>query len=90
MAANFGDAPPAAVEGSELIVAGLPVEGIDLSVQVRASGAARLTMVDRSTGLPDLPGLPPRPATVMPAPVGEDLSGYPTIVRASYTFPAPE
>jgi hypothetical protein len=89
VAANLGDAPPVAVDGEELLISGLPAEGIDLTVRVRASGPARFTLLDRSTGLPDLPGLPPRPATVMSAPVGEDLSGYPTLVRASYTIPPP-
>jgi hypothetical protein len=90
VAASLGDAPPAAIEGNEVLISGLPAEGIALSVQVRASGPARFTLVDRSTGLPDLPGLPPRPATVMSAPVGDDLSGYPTLVRASLTIPPPE
>jgi hypothetical protein len=89
LAASFGDAPPVAVDGEALLISGLPTEGIALSVQVRASGPARFTLIDRSTGLPDLPGLPPRPATVMSAPVGEDLSGYPTLVRASFTIPPP-
>jgi hypothetical protein len=90
VAANLGAAPPVAVDGEELLISGLPAEGIDLTVRVRASGPARFTLLDRSTGLPDLPGLPPRPATVMSAPVGEDLSGYPTLVRASYTIPPPQ
>jgi hypothetical protein len=89
VAANLGEAPPAAVEENEVLISGLPPEGIALSVQVRASGPARFTLLDRSTGLPDLPGLPPRPAAVMSAPVGEDLSGYPTLVRASFTIPPP-
>jgi hypothetical protein len=90
VAANLGDAPPAAIEGNEVLISGLPAEGIALSVQMRASGPVRFTVVDRSTGLPGLPGLPTRPATVMSAPVGEDLSGYPTLVRASFTIPPAE
>jgi hypothetical protein len=90
VAANLGEAQPVAVDGEELLLSGLPAEGIALTVQVRASGPVRFTLVDRSTGLPDLPGLPPRPAAVMSAPVGEDLSGYPTLVRASFTIPPPE
>jgi hypothetical protein len=90
VAANVGDAPPVSVDGGEVLFSGVPTEGIHLTVQVRASGPAHFTVLDRSTGLPDLPGLPPPPPTVMSAPVGEDLSGYPTLVWASFTVPLPE
>jgi hypothetical protein len=60
VAANLSEGPPMAVDGTELLFSGLPAEGIALTVQVRASGPVRFTVLDRSSGLPDLPGLPPR------------------------------
>jgi hypothetical protein len=90
LATSLGDAPPVAIAGDGLRIRGLPAEGIALAVRVRAGGPARFSVLDVSPGLPDLPGLPPRPATVMPAPFPEELSGYPTIVRKAFTFLPPE
>jgi hypothetical protein len=90
VAANLGDAVPVAIDGNEVLISGVPADGVALSVRVRASGPAQFTVLDRSTGLPNMAGAPPRPATVMSAPVGEDLSGYPTLVWASFSVPRPE
>ncbi|HEX5975534.1 MAG TPA: M20/M25/M40 family metallo-hydrolase, partial [Rubrobacteraceae bacterium] len=67
---------------------GLPPEGVDLTVKVRASGPVRFTVVDQTNGLPQIPGvtLPSRPKTVMPAPQPEQFRGYPTFVRKSFVF----
>jgi hypothetical protein len=90
VAANLGDAAPVAIDGNEVLISGVPADGVALSVRVRANGPAQFTLLDRSAGLPNVPGLAPRPATVMSAPVGEDLSGYPTLVWASFCIPRSE
>ena len=86
IAANFAGKPLTAIEGNEVLIAGLPAEGVDMRVQVRASGPVSFTLIDRSSGLPEIPGVPSPPATVMSASAGEDLSGYPTIVRRSHVL----
>jgi hypothetical protein len=60
-----------------------PVEGIDLLVRIQASGPVTLVVVDRSSGLPTIPGgnFPPRPADSMPI-----HSGDQTMVRRSFVF----
>ena len=60
-----------------------PVEGIDLQLLLQASGPVKVVLVDRSTGLPTIPGanLPPRPADSMPI-----HSGDQTMVRRSFVF----
>ena len=70
---------------------GLPPEGVDLSVKVRASGRVRFTVIDQTHGLARIPGvsLPKRPETVMPAPLpaeAEVFAGYPTFVSNSFVF----
>jgi hypothetical protein len=60
-----------------------PAEGIELQLRVQASGPVRIVLVDRSTGLPAIPGgnFPPRPADSMPI-----HSGDQTMVRRTLTF----
>jgi len=70
---------------------GLPPEGVDLSVKVRASGRVRFTVIDQTHGLARIPGvsLPKRPETVMHVPLpaeAEVFAGYPTFVSNSFVF----
>ncbi len=60
-----------------------PAAGIDLQLRVEASGPVTLVLVDRSSGLPTIPGtnFPPRPADSMPI-----HSGDQTMVRRSFVF----
>jgi hypothetical protein len=60
-----------------------PVEGIDLQLRIPASGPITIVVVDRSSGLPTIPGanFPPRPADSMPV-----HSGDQTMVRKSFVF----
>jgi len=60
-----------------------PAEGIDLLLSVEAAGPVTVVLVDRSSGLPAIPGanFPPRPADAMPI-----HSGDQTMVRRSFVF----
>jgi hypothetical protein len=60
-----------------------PAEGIDLLLSVQAAGPVTAVLVDRSSGLPTIPGanFPPRPADSMPI-----HSGDQTMVRRSFVF----
>lgn len=60
-----------------------PAEGIDLLLSVQAAGPVTVVLVDRSSGLPTIPGghFPPRPADSMPI-----HSGDQTMVRRSFVF----
>ena len=60
-----------------------PAEGIDLQLRVQGSGPVTFVLVDRSSGLPTIPGanFPPRPADSMPI-----HSGDQTMVRRSFVF----
>jgi hypothetical protein len=60
-----------------------PAEGIDLQLRVQATGPVTVILVDRSSGLPTIPGanFPPRPADSMPI-----HSGDQTMVRRSFVF----
>jgi hypothetical protein len=83
--------PPQGVEDVVFEHAPLPPEGVDVTAKVRASGPIRFTVIDRTNGLPDIPGetLPPRPGSVMPAPLppeAEVFAGYPTLVSRSFVF----
>ncbi len=63
----------------------LPVEGIELALEVKAQEPLKFRVVDQSYGLPALPGKPmaPRPSGLLP-------SSYPfsdaTLVAKSYVF----
>ena len=60
-----------------------PAGGIDLLLSVQATGPVTVVLVDRSSGLPTIPGanFPPRPADSMPI-----HSGDQTMVRRSFVF----
>ena len=60
-----------------------PAEGIDVELRVRGAGPVTVVLVDRSTGLPAIPGadFPPRPDDSMAI-----HSGDQTMVRRSYVF----
>jgi hypothetical protein len=92
LAAGLDGRPLQDIQGGALRISGLPAAGIDLTVRVRTAGPVQFTVLDQSTGLPDIPGatLPRRPETVMPAPNPEGLRGYPTAVRTTLTFPLPQ
>ena len=62
---------------------GPPQEGVDLTLQVRSLDPLKLTVVDRSYRLPQIPGqsFTERPAYMIPSPVS-DL----TLVSKSFTF----
>jgi hypothetical protein len=61
----------------------LPIEGIELRLRARGTGPVKLIVVDRSMGLPDVPGtiFAPRPADLMPQGTGDQ-----TLVRRSFVF----
>ena len=84
IATNFADAPLTAIEGNEVLTAGLPRRGYRHTRPGARPGAGQLH-VDRPlerTTRNSRRTFPP--ATVMSASVGEDLSTYPTLVRTSY------
>ena len=60
-----------------------PASGATVSLTLKGSGPLTVAVVERSFGLPELPGraITPRPASLMPVQDG-DL----TIVRRTYTF----
>jgi hypothetical protein len=60
-----------------------PAEGIAVEIRVPASAPVKIVLVDRSSGLPTIPGanLPPRPDDAMPI-----HSGDQTMVRRSFVF----
>ncbi len=60
-----------------------PTDGIDVQLRVQASGPVTVVLVDRSSGLPTIPGanFPSRPADSMPI-----HSGDQTMVRRSFVF----
>lgn len=74
--------------GQQVRVDGLPAAGLDLTLQVQATGPVRLTLVDQSAGFPDLAGLglPARPATTRPLSAPEWVQGDPTLVRTTITL----
>jgi hypothetical protein len=89
LAVGLGGAPPEPIQGDGLLLVGLPAGGLELSLRLVTTGPIQLTVVDQSAGLPDLPGLPRRPDTVMSSPNPEPLRGYPTSVRATFALPRP-
>jgi len=60
-----------------------PAEGIAVEIRVPASAPVKIVVVDRSSGLPTIPGanFPPRPDDAMPI-----HSGDQTMVRRSFVF----
>lgn len=66
-----------------LSYANVPADGIELKLLVRGPGTLRLFVVDRSSGMPDVPGqsFSPRPADSMPF-----HSGDAALVRRSFVF----
>jgi hypothetical protein len=83
--------PPQEVGDESFAYTALPPEGVDLSVNVRAEGPVRFTVIDRTNELPSILGetLPKRPKSVMPAPLeaeAEIFAGYPTLVSKSFVF----
>jgi hypothetical protein len=60
-----------------------PAEGIDVEIRLQASGPVTIVLVDRSSGLPTIPGanFPLRPDDSMPI-----HSGDQTMVRRSFAF----
>lgn len=83
--------PPQEIDDEIFQYRALPPEGVDLSVKVRASGPVRFIVIDKTNGLPQIPGvtLPKRPEAVMPAPLpteAEMFAGYPTLVSKSFVF----
>ena len=57
---------------------------------MRASGPVRFTVIDKTNGLPRIPGVtsPKRPETVMPAPLPTEAEIFaaPTLVIKSFVF----
>lgn len=63
----------------------LPPEGIELTIDVKASEPLKLRVVDQTSGLPDIPGtsFAARPPHIIPSP---NLYGDSTFVRKSFAF----
>jgi hypothetical protein len=66
---------------------GLPPEGLSVTLQVPASQPFELRLVDQSFGLPEIPGVSPRPRPdhMMPTPFGFGLSDA-ILVSKSFAF----
>lgn len=68
----------------------LPREGVDVTLTVKATEVVRVRVVDRTDGLPDIPGrgLMSMPDSYMPTPA-LGIAGFSnaTLVSASFTFP---
>lgn len=62
---------------------GVPVEGLDVRLEVNASRPLKLTVVDGAYGLPETFGIAPRPSGMMPKP---SKIGDVTLVRKSFTL----
>lgn len=64
-----------------------PADGIDLTLEVKAPQPMRVLLVERSDGLPEIPGLSikPRPYYLMPSSSSSSPSDA-TIVRKMYSF----
>jgi hypothetical protein len=60
-----------------------PAEGLAVEIRVPAAAPVKIVLVDRSSGLPTIPGasFPPRPHDAMPI-----HSGDQTMVRRSFVF----
>jgi hypothetical protein len=60
----------------------LTPEGIEIAATMEGTGSVKVTLFDRSSGLPVIPGLTiqPRPADMMAAPDMPD----PTVVRKAF------
>ena len=91
LALGVNGKPPQKVGDEAFAYTALPPEGVDLTVKVRAEEPVRLTVLDKTNGLPRIPGvtLPKRPESVMPAPLSaeaEGFRGYPTFVIKSFVF----
>ncbi len=67
----------------EFDYANLPAEGIELRLQTKGAGPVKLAVVDRSIGLPAIPGttFAPRPPDSMPQHSGDE-----TMVRRTFVF----
>jgi len=63
----------------------LPPEGVELTIDVKASEPLKLRVVDQTSGLPDIPGtsFKARPPHIIPSP---NLYGDSTFVRKSFAF----
>lgn len=63
----------------------LPPEGIDVSLEVKASEPLKVSLLDQSYGLPQIPGAPlrPRPEDMMPASAGYSDA---TVVSKNFVF----
>lgn len=61
----------------------VPPDGIEVKLQTKGTGSVKLVVVDRSLGLPEIPGVTfaPRPADSMPRHSGDE-----TMVRHSFVF----
>ena len=63
--------------------ANFPAEGVELKLQTKAGAQVKLAVVDRSSGLPSVPGasFAPRPTDSMPQHAGDQ-----TMVRRTFVF----
>ncbi|HEU5424650.1 MAG TPA: M28 family peptidase [Nitrolancea sp.] len=88
LAAGIGDKPLVALDQQSLRYDGLPAAGADLTLRVRANGPVTFTVIDESSGLPELPGvtLSARPARFIGAPGPEWVQGDPTLVWRAVEF----
>jgi hypothetical protein len=91
LALGVNGKPPQKVGDESFAYTALPPDGVDLTVKVQAEEPIRFTVLDKTNGLPRIPGVtqPKRPESVMPAPLAGDAEGfrgYPTFVIKSFTF----
>jgi hypothetical protein len=84
-----GTSPPGGQWG--MLYWALPPEGIELALQVGAGQPVRVRVVDRSDGLPEIPGasFKPRPDYMVPAPsLGVVRFSNSTMVSKTFAFEA--
>ena len=86
-ALDLSDLPSEGRRRLQVSYNGLPAEGIELTLAIRATGPVLVELRDGSTGLPTIPGqtIAPRPAELMPVPGATVLD--PTVVRRTVRLP---
>jgi hypothetical protein len=88
LAAGIAGNPLVAIKSEDLHYDGLPAAGAEITLRVRATGPVQFTVVDQSSGFPQLPGVTfsPRPNTFIGAPDPDWVQGDPTLVSRSVEF----
>jgi hypothetical protein len=84
LGAALGDGSPVVLQTGSLDVPGLPPEGLDFTLRVRATSTVTFVVIDQAPGLLESVS---QPVAVMPAPTPDNLRGFATIVHRVVVFP---